>query len=279
MPTGASTRRRPLPNYGIMAAAMQLVNRTALVTGSSRGIGRAIALALARAGADVAVNYVRDSQAAEEAVREIRAHGRRALSIQADVADAAQAQRLVAEAIGALGHLDILVNNAGIIVRRPFLELTLEEWDRVLATNLRGAFVVSQHAARHMAERRYGRIINISSLQGSVATIHRAAYCASKGGLNMLTKAMALDLAPYGITVNAIAAGITATDMSKARFSDPQQRELFGRWIPAGRIATPEDLTGAVVFLASDAAAYITGHVLAVDGGVLAKSALPYFDD
>lgn len=258
---------------------MQLVNRTALVTGSSRGIGRAIALALARAGADVAVNYVRDSQAAEEAVREIRAHGRRALSIQADVADAAQAQRLVAEAIGALGHLDILVNNAGIIVRRPFLELTLEEWDRVLATNLRGAFVVSQHAARHMAERRYGRIINISSLQGSVATIHRAAYCASKGGLNMLTKAMALDLAPYGITVNAIAAGITATDMSKARFSDPQQRELFGRWIPAGRIATPEDLTGAVVFLASDAAAYITGHVLAVDGGVLAKSALPYFDD
>lgn len=265
--------------YGIMAAAMVLQNRTALVTGASRGIGRAIAVALARAGADVVVNYVHDAAAADETVQRVQGTGRRALAIQADVSDPDQASTLVQQAIDALGHLDILVNNAGVIVRRPFLELTLAEWDRVLDTNLRGAFMVGQHAARHMAERRYGRIINISSLQGCVATIHRAAYCASKGGLNMLTKAMALDLAPYGITVNAIAAGVTATDMSKARFSDPQQRELFGRWIPAGRIATPEDLTGAVVFLASEAAAYVTGHILAVDGGVLAKSALPYFDD
>ena len=258
---------------------MRLDARAALVTGASRGIGRAIALALARAGADVAVNYARDAAAAAACARAIEALGRRAVALQADVADPTQVAALVHESIAALGRLDILVNNAGLIVRRPFLDLTLQEWDRVLDTNLRGAFLISQQAARHMAAQRYGRIINISSVQGSVATIHRAAYCASKGGLNMLTRAMALDLAPYGITVNAIAAGVTDTDMSRARFADPEQRELFGRWIPAGRIATPEDLTGAVVFLATDTAAYITGHILAVDGGVLAKSALPYFDE
>ena len=159
--------------YGIMAAAMVLQNRTALVTGASRGIGRAIAVALARAGADVVVNYVHDAAAADETVQRVQGTGRRALAIQADVSDPDQASTLVQQAIDALGHLDILVNNAGVIVRRPFLELTLAEWDRVLDTNLRGAFMVGQHAARHMAERRYGRIINISSLQGSVATIHR----------------------------------------------------------------------------------------------------------
>ena len=247
---------------------MRLQGRRALVTGGGRGIGREIALAFAREGADVAVNCVRDAEAAERTAAEIRALGRRAAVVQGDTSMAVDVQRFVGEALDALGELDVLVNNAAALSRVPFLELTEQEWDRVLDVGLKGYFLVGQAVARHMVERRRGSIVNVSSLNQQMAAMNFAHYCASKGGVAMLTRCMALELAPHGVRVNAIAAGTVITDWNRDYFADPQRRAQREGRIPLGRIGDPRELTGMAVYLASDESSYTTGASMFVDGGM-----------
>lgn len=243
----------------------------ALVTGAARGIGRAVALSLARAGADVVVNYRSSRREAEEAVSEIRRLGRRAEALAADVADPAGARRLVADAVRALGGLDIVVNNAGVLTRSPFLELTVEDFDRVMGTNARSVFLVGQAAARHMVEAGAGGvIINVSSVVAYRTSPNLAHYGASKAAVSALTRHMARELAPYGIRVNEVNPGLTLTDMNRADFADPAFVEQRVRSIPLGRVGTPDDVAAAVVYLASPAARQVTGTCLFVDGGVYA---------
>jgi 3-oxoacyl-[acyl-carrier protein] reductase len=243
-----------------------LEGKTALVTGGSRGIGRAIALELARQGADVAVNYARNAEAATQVVTDIEALGRRAVALRADVGDFDQAAALVEAAVNALGRLDILVNNAGITRDTLLLRMQEADWDEVLRVNLKGAFNTGKAAVRLMVRQRAGRIINVSSVSGLVGQVGQANYSASKAGIIGLTKSMAREFAARGITVNAIAPGLITTDMTAAL--DEGLREQMRALIPLGRFGTTEDVAHAVVFLASDAAAYITGAVLSVDGGL-----------
>jgi 3-oxoacyl-[acyl-carrier protein] reductase len=243
-----------------------LEGKTALVTGASRGIGRAIALELARQGADVAVNYTRNAEAATQVVAEIEALGRRAVASPADVGDFAQAAALVEATVNALGRLDILVNNAGIIRDTLLLRMQEADWDEVLRVNLKGAFNTGKAAARLMARQRAGRIINISSVSGLMGQVGQANYSASKAGLIGLTKSMARELAGRGVTVNVIAPGFIVTDMTATL--DEALREQLRAFIPLGCFGAAEDVAHAVAFLASDAAAYITGTVLPVDGGL-----------
>ena len=246
---------------------MILDRRVALVTGGSRGIGRAIAEALAAAGARVAVNYRSSAAAAEEVVAGIRDRGGEAVAIQADVADGEQATRLVEQAAEAFGgRLDILVNNAGITRDSLILRMRPEQWDEVLDTNLRSLFFTCKAAARVMLRQRSGRIINIASVVGLTGNVGQANYVAAKAGVIGLTKALARELGSRGITVNAIAPGLIATDMTDELSAE--HRGALERRIALGRLGTPEDVAHAAVFLASDGAAYITGQVLVVDGGL-----------
>jgi NAD(P)-dependent dehydrogenase (short-subunit alcohol dehydrogenase family) len=248
----------------------QLAGRVALVTGGARGIGRAISLAFAREGADVAVADQRADEA-ERVAEEVRRLGRRALVVEADVARPEQVAAMVERAAGEFGRLDILVANAGVSQRVDFLEMAVEEWDRVIGINLRGVFLCGQAAARRMvADGARGAIINLASQRAESAGRQQVAYVASKGGVKSLTKAMALDLAPHGIRVNAIGPGPALTDLTRARFSDPAERAAFEARVPLGRLGEPDDIAGAAVFLASDAARWVTGHCLFVDGGWLA---------
>ncbi len=247
---------------------MVLTGKVALVTGASRGIGRAIALALAQAGADVAVNYVLDAARAEETARLVRAAGRRALVLQADVVAREQVEAMVAHVVEVFGRIDILVNNAGVLTRAPFLELTDADWERVITTNLTGSFIVGQVVARQMVRQGGGgKIVNVTSEVAERALPNLAHYCASKGGLRQLTRAIALELAPYGINVNAVAPGTTETDINRDRLALPEERRRRLVYIPAGRFNQPEDVAGAVVFLASSSADTIVGVTIAVDGG------------
>jgi len=248
---------------------MRLTGKTALVTGSSSGIGKAIALRFAREGADVAVHYHREEAEARAAVAEIEELGRRGVALGADVGDVAEARGLVAGAIEALGRLDILVSNAGVEVREPFLDITEAHWDLVLGLNLKGAAFAAQAAARHMVERgRGGRIINVSSIHEDVAFLHYAPYAASKGGMRMLTRTICQELAPHGITVNDIAPGAVATPINKRTLGDGELLHELEGVIPAGRLGEPDEVAGLAVFLASDEAAYITGATYVIDGGM-----------
>jgi 3-oxoacyl-[acyl-carrier protein] reductase len=245
---------------------MSLNGQVAVVTGASRGIGRAIAIELGREGARVIVNYNASAPAAEEVVGAIRSAGSEAVAFQADVGDTAQAQALVKHALDTYGDLHILVNNAGIT--RDTLIMTMKEsdWDDVLRTNLKSTFTCSKAAVRHMMRKRYGRIINITSIAGQMGNAGQTSYSASKAGQIGFTKALAREVAPRNITVNAVAAGYIETEIWNVVPEEMRQAALS--LVPLGRKGQPEEIAAAVAFLASERAGYITGHVLTVDGGM-----------
>lgn len=246
---------------------MRLAGRVALITGGSRSIGRAIALGFAREGADLAINFERNAAAAEEVAAEVTRLGRRAMVVQADVASRPQVEQMVQRVASTLGRIDVLVNNAGTLSRAPFLDLAEEDWDRVLDVNLKGVFLVGQAVARVMAQNGGGVIVNISSIAATAPTTSQAHYSAAKAGVSMLTRSMALELAPLGIRVNAIEPGMVITDLNRARFADPATREAVLARMPVGRFGTPEDMVGAAVYLASDEASFATGAIIRLDGG------------
>lgn len=245
-----------------------LEGRAALVAGGSKGIGKGIAEALAGAGADVVVASRHPDDAASLVQALIR-QGVRAHAIRMDLSDPEQCAAAVDEAYQFLGRLDILVNSGGIAATRPALEITPDEWDRVLDTNLRGGFFLSQAAVRKMAGG--GRIIHVASILGLVGTRHLASYVASKGGVVQLCKALALEWAGLGVTVNAIAPSYIETDMNAEAFANPRFREKVLSKTPLGRLGTLADVQGVALLLASDAGAYITGQTLVVDGGWVAE--------
>jgi NAD(P)-dependent dehydrogenase (short-subunit alcohol dehydrogenase family) len=247
--------------------AGELAGRVALVTGAGRGIGRAVADRLTQAEATVIYGYRCDPKGTGEAVAVARSQGRRAAAIRIDVTDAEQATAAVDAIAGEHGRIDVLVNNAGILPRAPFLELALDEWEAVLRTNLTGCFVVSQAVARVMARQRSGSIVHMSSTNEAIASINCAGYAASKGGVRMLTRQMALELAPLGIRTNAVAPGMVETDLNRRELADPEFRAAALRRIPLGRFVTPDDVAEAVCFLAGDRAAGVNGLTLTVDGG------------
>src|SRR5215472_15060398 len=231
---------------------MDLSGKTAIVTGSARGIGRAIVRRFAAAGADVVINYVRSSDQAQAVAVEIQALGRQALVVQADVSQRPQVEAMLTQVLQTFGKVDILVSNAGIIIDKPFVESTDDDWHAAIETNLHGFFNCCRVVLPHMMQRRYGR--------------NMYAVCtASKGGIVAMVKPLAVEAAPYGITVNAVSPGYIATDMMHE--IDEAGREAVKRMIPAGRYGTPEEVAAAMTFLASDEAAYITGQVLRVNGG------------
>jgi NAD(P)-dependent dehydrogenase (short-subunit alcohol dehydrogenase family) len=244
---------------------MRLSEKHALVTGGGRGIGLATAKVFAREGAAVAIADLDETRAIEAAAA-IEAAGGRALAVQADVGDPASINRMVETIVTAFGRIDILSNNAGIGGNTPFLETTLEEWQRILQVNLTGAFLVAQAVARVMAQNGGGKIINIASLSGQRGGEGRAAYGAAKAGLDLLTRVMAVELASLNINVNAIAPGAIETEM--ARFAhDAATRAAYHALIPMERYGTPEEIADAALFLASDESRYVHGHTLNVDGG------------
>ncbi len=251
-----------------MAVSFDLSGKAALVTGANTGIGQAIAVALAEAGADVAVAGRSEPG---ETLAAIRATGRAAVDIKADLSSTQPVQRVVDETLAGLGRLDILVNNAGIIRRADALEFTEADWDAVVDTNLKTLFFLSQAAARHMAARGSGKIVNIASLLSFQGGVRVPSYAAAKSGVAGVTKAMANEWAAKGIQVNAIAPGYIATNNTGALRDDETRNRQIVERIPAGRWGDPADIAGAAVFLASSAADYVTGHVLAVDGGWLAR--------
>ena len=245
---------------------LSLEGRVAIVTGASRGIGKAIALILAQRGAAVVVNYNHSAQAAEQLVAEINANGGRALAVHGDVSQMEQAQQLIKAAVDGFGGLDILVNNAGITRDTLIMMMSETDWDEVISINLKSTFNCSKAAVRHMMRKRYGRIVNITSISGQMGNPGQTNYSASKAGQIGFTKALAREVAARNITVNAIAAGYIETDIWAKVPEEARQAALS--LIPIGRKGQPEEIAYAVAFLVSDQAAYITGQVLGVDGGM-----------
>ena len=246
---------------------MRLKDKIAVVTGASRGVGRAIALAYAREGAQVVVNYASNEGAADQVVQEIEALGQKAIKIRGDVARKEEAAAVVQCAKDHFGRLDILVNNAGFSKPAMLLKMTEEQWDQVVDLHLKGAFLCTQAAAQIMKEQKSGKMINVTSVAGLVGTVGQINYSAAKGGLLSFTKSAARELARYNICVNVISLGIVATDMTEKIRSDEKLKEIYMRRILLERFAEPDDITPAFVFLASDEANYITGQLLCVDGG------------
>jgi len=244
-----------------------LHGKTAIVTGASRGLGQYMSRALARAGADLVITS-RNVDSIEPSHTEIESLGRRAVPLALDVRDYDSIQAMAEAAHSSYGKIDILVNNAGCNIRKPALEVSWDEWNEVLDTNLRGAFFVAQAVARKMAPRGYGRIVNIGSVTSVFGYAGLAPYCASRGGTKQLTMSLADDWGPFGITVNCLAPGWFQTEQNRVLYENQEWVEYLIDRIPLKRVGLPNDLDGAVVFLASDASAYITGQTLLVDGGI-----------
>ncbi len=249
-----------------MSSILSLENRVALVTGGSRGIGRAIALELAARGAAVVVNYNKSPESAEEVVNKIKESGGKAAASQADVSDFKQAEALVKFAVDTFGDLSILVNNAGITRDQLIMMMPEADWDAVINTNLKSTFNCSKAAVKHMMRKRVGRIINIASVAGQMGNPGQTNYSASKGGQIAFTKALAREVAARNITVNAIAPGFVDTEILDAM--TPETLATALKMVPLARKGKPEEIAYAAAFLASDEAAYITGQVLGVDGGM-----------
>ncbi len=246
---------------------MNLTGKVALVTGASRGIGQATAVELAKAGADIIVNYIGSETVAQETVDKIEALGRKALKIKADVSNADEVQAMIEEAHAAFGHIDILVNNAGITRDGLLIRMKDSDWDDVLNINLKGVYLVSKAVAKIMVKQRAGRIINMTSVSGVTGNVGQANYAAAKAGVIGFTKTCAKELAARGITVNAVAPGFIETAMTDVL---PEKiKEGIAATVPFGRMGQPEEIASVVTFLASDFASYITGQVLNVDGGMV----------
>ena len=247
---------------------MRLKDKVAVVTGSSRSIGRAIALGYGREGAKVVVNYRSDEGAAHSAVAEIEAIGSEAVAVQADTSSSSDVGDLMAAAVDRFGRIDILVNNAAILIRTHFLDIEESEWDRIMEVNLKGFFLCSQTAARQMVRQGDGGvIINMSSAGDTLAGKDLAHYCVAKGGVRMLTRQLAFELAPHGIRANAIAPGLIETDLNRADLAVREFREYRLSMIPLGIIGVPEDIVGAAVFLASEDSRMATGSTIYLDAG------------
>jgi 2-deoxy-D-gluconate 3-dehydrogenase len=248
--------------------ALSLEGRVAIVTGGRRGIGRAIALALAEAGADVALgDRVIDDGQLEAVAAEIKKLGRRSLALQADITKKADVDNLVQKTLAELGTIDILVNNAAMNIMSPLLELNEEGWDRVIDTDLKGYYLCAQAAGKIMMKQKRGNIINIASTAAMYTAPEMGAYCIAKAGVVMLTRILAVELARYKIRVNAVAPSMVKTKFSQPLWADAKTLKEIEAGIPLGRLAEPEDIVGPVLFLASEASAYITGHTIVVDGG------------
>jgi NAD(P)-dependent dehydrogenase (short-subunit alcohol dehydrogenase family) len=250
-----------------------LTGKVALVTGAGRGIGKCIALQMAQAGVKVVVNYAHSEHGARELVARIHDEGYEAIAIKADISNLVEIEQMVEQVLQHFGKIDILVNNAAIDPREDFFQVDEAFWDRVVDTNLKGSFFCAQACARVMAKVGQGSIINISSVHGNLTMPRYSAYASTKGGINAMTRQLALDLAKYQITVNAVAPGATEVE----KFSDEPwiKPEFIGEIIPLGRIGQPEDIAPMVLFLASDQARFITGQVITIDGGSSTKFYLP----
>lgn len=246
---------------------MNLTGKVALVTGASRGIGQATAIELAKAGADIVVNFIGNETVAQETVEAIEALGRKVIKIKADVGNAEEVQAMVDEAVATFGHIDILVNNAGITRDGLLIRMKDSDWDDVLNINLKGVYLVSKAVAKIMVKQRSGRIINMTSVSGVTGNVGQANYAAAKAGVIGFTKTCAKELAARGITVNAVAPGFIETAMTDVL---PEKiKEGIAATVPFGRMGQPEEIASVVTFLASDFASYITGQVLNVDGGMV----------
>ncbi len=246
---------------------MKLKDKVAIVTGSSRGIGRSVAVEYAKEGARLIINYSSNETAALEVVDAIKNIGSDAVAVKADVSLKADAEKLVEAAIESFGSVDILVNNAGFTRPAMMLKMSEDEWDDVVDIHMKGAFLCAQAAGKHMKEKNSGRIINVTSVAGIVGTVGQINYSAAKGGVISMTKSMARELARNNVCVNVVSLGIVATDMTEKIRSDEKLKEIYMNRILLRRFAEPEDITPAFVFLASDDSRYITGQLICVDGG------------
>ena len=253
---------------------MTLKGQSAIVTGAGRGIGRGIALELARAGCRVAVNYFVEPELADRTVTEVEALGSEAFAVRADVRVAGDVQQMVGETVRRFGQLDVLVNNAGTQTWGPLLDTAEQDWDRVIATNLKGCFLCTQAAARYMKNHGGGAIVNIGSGSNRMPFPNLAAYTASKGGIEMFTRVAAVELGPHGIRVNCVAPG--AVEVERTREESPDYGATWGSITPLGRVGTPADVGRAVVFLASEQGAFISGQTLGVDGGLFIQTRWAY---
>ncbi len=252
---------------------MTLENKVALVTGGDSGIGRAIALGLAQAGAAVTVNYHSNQKAAEEVKKQIEDGGGKALVVQGNVSAVADVQQLVQQTVQTFGRLDIMVNNAGIETRTSVLEASEKDFDMVIGVNLKGAFFGTQLAAKQfLAQQSGGKIINISSVHEDWPMPGNTPYCCAKGGVRMLTRTAGVELAPHGITVVGVGPGAVATPINKGTLADPEKKAALENAIPLGRVASPEEIANLVVWLASDQSAYVTATTYFIDGGIMQAS-------
>jgi glucose 1-dehydrogenase len=252
---------------------LRLENKVAAITGSSRGIGKAIALAFAGEGAAVAVDYRSHQDEAQEVVEEIESSGGRSIALEADVSEQDDVRGLIRETVRKFGRLDIMVNNAGVEEKIPFLETPFEVYERVVAVNLTGAWLGCQEAARQMVSQGDGgRIINISSVHEDRPMPTNSPYCAAKGGLRMLMRTIAVELAPHSITINNVAPGAIETPINENLEDNPEQMQELLSEIPLGRIGQPEEVAELALYLASDAASYVTGGTFVIDGGMMRQA-------